>query len=443
MSLQSQLETFPASQLAAWLVQLHEIGGARVQRKIELWAGDISPSMDLERFGNIIRAIDCLDGSERRGWDDPGTCIEDIESILDSIVDLVLPVHPAFALSLVERLLHRDVLLETCHDECDEVWSTFELAVPAWVECAKVAPAPTEGWCEHLLQLAHDDPWGIRSGLILQLPSFLSESEIQSLTHDLQAAIPVWSEAASLLDSLATASGNTALLEENARLKHGELWQETCGIGIAEVALKTGRPLEALERLSSLPEALDSRRIRALAIRAHVAAAQPEKALELLHRDFLEHPSQATFEARLVLAPEDQVERFRQDALELAQRIPGTLGALDIYLCLGNAREAEDLCLTKPSILQAHHYSDNWIERLTRIGAFTAAALLHRKELEEILNAARSRAYGHALAHYRELIRLEAKRTRSWPNGTLEHEAFLKVLHAKHHRKHAFWSRVG
>ncbi|HEV7251903.1 MAG TPA: hypothetical protein VGN97_02215 [Mesorhizobium sp.] len=72
-----------------------------------------------------------------------------------------------------------------------------------------------------------------------------------------------------------------------------------------------------------------------------------------------------------------------------------------------------------------------------------AATILYRTLLADILNRAKSQAYGHG-ARYLERLEALAKRVASdlTKAGLAEHQAYRTALHSAHGRKTAFWSSV-
>ena len=71
-----------------------------------------------------------------------------------------------------------------------------------------------------------------------------------------------------------------------------------------------------------------------------------------------------------------------------------------------------------------------------------AATVLYRALIDDILNRARSPAYGHAARYFARLEAL-ANVAEEWPSGLCNHVAYRALLNQAHGRKSAFWSLVG
>ena len=72
-----------------------------------------------------------------------------------------------------------------------------------------------------------------------------------------------------------------------------------------------------------------------------------------------------------------------------------------------------------------------------------AATILYRALLDDILKAARSKAYGHGAKYLGKLALLAEAADPFLPEGVMAHEAYIAELRKNHGRKSGFWGRVG
>jgi hypothetical protein len=72
-----------------------------------------------------------------------------------------------------------------------------------------------------------------------------------------------------------------------------------------------------------------------------------------------------------------------------------------------------------------------------------AATILYRALLDNILDRARSKAYGHGAKYLGKLTLLASEADPSRPGGMVDHATYLAKLKTAHLRKSGFWARVG
>jgi len=85
-----------------------------------------------------------------------------------------------------------------------------------------------------------------------------------------------------------------------------------------------------------------------------------------------------------------------------------------------------------------------WLQDLASLaeaaGRRLVAVVCYRHLIRDILNDARSRAYGHAVKYYHKLDALDGLVE---GHGSLgEHSSFVAELRRQHGRKHGFWGRL-
>jgi hypothetical protein len=71
-----------------------------------------------------------------------------------------------------------------------------------------------------------------------------------------------------------------------------------------------------------------------------------------------------------------------------------------------------------------------------------AATVLYRALLDDILDRARSKAYGHGAKYLGKLALLADEADPARPSGMVEHATYLAKLKKAHPRKSGFWARV-
>lgn len=72
-----------------------------------------------------------------------------------------------------------------------------------------------------------------------------------------------------------------------------------------------------------------------------------------------------------------------------------------------------------------------------------ASTILYRALLDDILDRARSKAYGHGAKYLGKLALLAGEADPIRPSGMVDHATYLARLKTAHPRKSGFWARVG
>lgn len=436
--LAESLKVHPPAQLAAWLEEIHRIGDHRVQAKIEGWAAVEPPRVRPKLPGSLEEQINTLEGTGDP-WD-TDDLEEEIEQIQHAIEDEVLPQDPTLARELCEALLRRDDLLENAHDHGDPFWDRFQETLPLWARCAAASAPPEAGWGRHLVALAAADDWGVRSQVAETLAPTLSPESLQELKRSLADLLGVEPLAGKILESMAESVGETVQMEAVARAREGDAWESKMGLRIAEVALRHGRPEEAIQRAQQAAVPVDWRRTRLLQD-AWTTLGRPEKVLEVLDEAFQATPGRTTFLERLKATPIESIEEFRQAAHSIAQTRCTGLARIEILLSLGDGPAAEEHLLTEPYGIASYRRVE-LARELVQTGGYTAAAILLQREIAEILNHGTSSRYEVARDCYLELERIELLRTRPWPKHTCDHASFVAWVASTHRRKRSFWAHL-
>lgn len=253
-----------------------------------------------------------------------------------------------------------------------------------------------------------------------------------------------WSE---MRQTLAEARGDIDLLIalESAKKPHMQDVQ-----GMAERLLTAGRADEALEwvrkpgsRVKGQDDALSPSRVQ---IEASILEALDDKtaAQALRWQCFESRLSADILRDYLKNLPDfDDIEaETRALQYGLSHQVPEL--ALRFYL------DWPRLDLAAQVILQHHSHWDGGLWHSLPKTAETlehehpaAATILYRALLDDILKAARSKAYGHGAKYLGKLALLAEAADPNLPEGVVAHEAYVAELRKNHGRKSGFWGRVG
>ena len=149
-------------------------------------------------------------------------------------------------------------------------------------------------------------------------------------------------------------------------------------------------------------------------------------------RDYLEH------------LPDFEDIEAEECAHTLALETSNPEAALHFFLDWPRLNLAEELIVMHP-----HHLDGRDWHVLPKVAALLeheyplAATILYRALLDDILDRARSKAYGHGAKYLGKLARLAGNVDPARPGEMIDHSTYLADLKKTHPRKSGFWMRVG
>lgn len=221
--------------------------------------------------------------------------------------------------------------------------------------------------------------------------------------------------------------------------------------GLATLLLDAGRAREALDwfrqerRHPANGRALDRDGPKDIALEARILDALDDHAAAqaLRWRCFEDTLSADILRAHLAALPDFDDMEAEERALDFARLHPDPDTALSFFLDWHRRDLAADLVLAHPN----HWDGGRWhiLPETAKTLAPEypiAASLLYRALVNDILDAARSKAYGHGAKYLAALTQLAEDIGPDWPAGIEDHHTYLESLKAQHSRKTGFWSRV-
>jgi hypothetical protein len=305
-------------------------------------------------------------------------------------------------------------------------------------------------WIANLiLELQHNDDYGVRVCLFDVAAQYLPESVMRDLVENL------WTLAHAeptpyrqckwlyLIQSLARQLHDPKLFETATRATTQEIYPAQC-IDIAKVYFESGDAAAALSWLNRIPldERFEADERDELLLAVYKKLRNRKAAAETAWRIFRRCRSEETFKQLLKIIGTEKRQQILDEETNLILQSPGiSLTDAEFLIGCGKIEEAENYLLTRATKLDGSDYFSilPLAEAMEREERFLAATVLYRALLESILERAISKYYGYGVRYLRKLDEL-APLVKHWRTFTPHQEYFLQLLD-DHARKWSFWGR--
>jgi hypothetical protein len=360
---------------------------------------------------------------------------------------------PERALDLAGRLLRLDgLLIEHCDDSNGQLGDALRQLAVDWLEIAgrvrASGEAPERDWVRTLLDTLGEDAYGVREPLLSECATLLTADEIRGLAarferEALQASVSDFAalNATSRIGLLAEALNDPSLYERSILIRSPSP-NDLQAAHIAEHYLQAGDPAGALRWLQTPWP--DHREFTRLMLLDAAYELQGDTGMQVsLRRQILQHwPDVRAYRrlAALLDASEHPLLNDEVAALATSSADPCTAAAL-LYE-IGQSAAADELLATRYRTIDARDYErlHALIEQAEAAGSPVGVTAILRALLENILDHARSTAYGHGRRYLLRARALAAQLPASTALGA--HAEWERELRTQHGRKRSFWVGV-
>lgn len=413
------------------------------------------------RLSGLLRAKSFIE------WDKAGAFAEDLRSLTDTITSELGPAAPALAIDWLLRFIatHEQVF-ERVDDSSGRVQDVYYQAISATGDLARSLPLPeADALPEKIMTALGESTHGYLADVTEAVAAHLPQDSLTRWDGELKDAISerqaeeaasksdgwfysMTSQWAAMRQILASARGDLDLLIA-LELKKKPHMQDT--LGIAAQLLDIGRSAEALEWVRkpgrrTFGEADDGLSPERVSLEARILDATGDRsaAQALRWRCFEAKLSADILREYLKQLPdfEDIEAEDRAHAFALEKSEPEV--ALQFFLDWPRLDLAAKLITTHP-----HRWDGGDWHILPKVAGLLehdhplAATILYRALLDNILDRARSKAYGHGAKYLGKLDLLAGEADQIHPSGMINHATYLAKLKTAHPRKSGFWARVG
>lgn len=400
-------------------------------------------------------------------WDKARAFADDLRSLTDTITAELGPTAPALAIDRLLRFIatHEQVF-ERVDDSSGRVQDVYYQVIAATGDLAPNLPVPeADALPEKIMTALGESTHGYLADVTEAVAPHLPQDSLARWDGDLQDAIAerqteeaarisdgwfysMTSQWAGMRQILASARGDLDLLIA-LEVKKKPHMQDT--LAISAQLLEAGRSAEALEwvrkpgrrTFGETDDGLSPERV-SLEARILDATGDRSAAQTLRWRCFEARLSAGILREYLKQQPdfEDIEAEDRAHAFALEKADPEV--ALQFFLDWPRLDLAAKLITTHP-----HRWDGGDWHILPKVAGLLehdhplAASILYRALLDNILDRARSKAYGHGAKYLGKLGLLASEADPIRPSGMVDHATYLAKLKTAHPRKSGFWARAG
>lgn len=436
--------------------------GFRRQVKAAL-AGKSGPSAIAKlidrRLSGLARAKSFIE------WDKSRTFADDLRSLTDTITSELGPADPALAIDRLLRFVatHEQVF-ERVDDSSGRIQDVYYQAITATGELTQsLSAAEADLLPEKIMIALGESTHGYLANVTDVVAPNLPQDSLARWDADLKDAIAerqveeaareadgwfysMTSQWAEMRQTIALARGDLDLLVEIEAKKQPHM-QDT--LGIAAQLLEAGRSTAALDWVRkpgrrAFGEAENDLSPARVSLEARILEATGDQpsAQALRWRCFEATMSADILRAHLSQLPDFEDVEAEDRAFTLAVERAEPEAALQLFLDWPRHDLAAQLIVEHP-----HRWDGGDWHILPKVAALLeydhplAATILYRALLDDILNSARSKAYGHGAKYLGKLALLADEADPARPNGMVDHATYLAKLKKAHARKSGFWAR--
>ncbi len=399
-------------------------------------------------------------------WDRTRAFAEDLRSLTDTLASELGAAAPGLAIDRLLRFIStHEQVFDRVDDSSGRVQDVYYQAIHATGDLVQKLTAPeADVLPEKIMAALGESTHGYLVDITQAVAPQIPQDSLARWDVDLKTAITqrdaeeaalasddrfysMTSQWAEMRQIIASARGDLDLLIA-LEVKKRPHMQDT--LGIAAQLLAAGRKAEALDwvrkpgqhRFNRTDDELSPARV---SLEAQILESMGDKAAAQTLRwsCFEAHLSADILREFLKQLPDFDDMEAEERAHALALETANPEAALQFFLDWPRRDLAAQLIAMHPQRWDG----GDW-HVLPKVAALLehdhplAATILYRALLDNILDRARSKAYGHGAKYLGKLDRLAGEADPDLPAGMVDHSTYYARLQEHHARKSAFWSRV-
>lgn len=363
-------------------------------------------------------------------------------SIVSDIENRVLPLSPDRAIELCDCFLESDErVFNHIDDSSGHVGDVYRYASDVFVEAAYPAK-DRKRLIASTLNRIRNNGYGASDPIHSNCGRFLHPDEfaeiLEAVQEDFQKAPQddSYSSERFIYEHAAESTGDPDLLQRVMLEIYQGTLPEYARLRIARLLSDKNRHEDAVELIDSLSEKAGWKEdIEAIRLAALEAAGKQDEIIAILRTNFESSPSPETYETWLDCLPEENQAEAREAAIHLATELldrPET--GIRLLVHLNEIDLAADLAISASKYLNGGSWYSlpDYAQMFEQSNRVDAAILIYRTLMEDILDSARYKAYGHAARYWDKLDRLATEvepPAPHEPNG--EYKARLAETHKR------------
>ncbi|MDN3397784.1 hypothetical protein QL919_03470 [Psychrobacter sp. APC 3426] len=417
--------------------------------------------------------------------------VTELHYLADDVMSLY-PERPKACLDLLELFIDStDSSLERVDDSYGEIGDLYRSLTSSWLKVAatcyqqekQILPVDEQdilshAWLEKVKAMDDDNDYGTKDNLLAGIGQLFSEPEIRGLISDYQQEYETIlikeadhkeatkgfkkrdyevdytisqekSRIESALEEVAKALGDVGLFEVIYREIHPKRpLHPRYLVDLIEFLMDAEAYNLALGHLTDEWQSDDLQyKLKRLELLNQIYEQQNdiEAQLKVLGEAFELQPSVRRLKAVMAIATPAQQAYWRKKSYELAAQQDEVVTAISLLLALGEVDFANKIAVKRHTEFTDLHYI-TLTQLLKELPAETdlLQVIIYRSLLDDILDNARTKAYGHAARYYKKLFQLDflvSKMNRGY-NDLITPQAYTRALIQKHGKKYSFWERV-
>ena len=411
---------------------------------------------------------------------------------LASDVMSLYPQQPSQCLELIELFISStNSSLQRCDDSNGEVGGVYSDLTQSWLTVASTcyeqekSSLPIDeqdilshAWVKKVKALADDNDYGTKDNLLKDIDQLLSEPEIRGLIADYQQEREIIQTKKANEDTLSERQ-NSPLSDGAFSINYEKMVIEiaiknlTSALGDVDFfeavffEMQETRPVHPRRLEELLTFLLDQgaydkalhylneewqsdglmdkiRRLDWLS-NIHHMQKNTDALTEVLGEVFELQSTPTRLKSIMAVASPAQQAQWRKRAYELAEQQESVFMATSLLLEIGEIELANQVAVARQAQFADVHYTAlTGMLKEIPVGTDLIQVIIYRRLMGDILDSARSKAYGHAARYYNHLVKLDklVDRLDEGYSGIDNHLKFVSALKDKHGKKRSFWERL-
>lgn len=465
--LSEKLKQLDKNELIEFIAQLHS-ETPELKQRIELLASKHSATEQISLLKKRVQSL--KRGTRYIDYRTAHQFGNELYDLVNHIAELVKQKHaPQAVFELVDGFMQsHGNTFERVDDSSGFVGDLYQQGAELWLKAASELHQQQAGakstktssqngydWPKELLKRFNDNGYAAWDDLLKNSAILLTSDELEQLAwrfendiHTAQQNPPSaerYNSAAAHaklgLEGVAIALNNPELIEKSTLLISPSP-NELQKLSLAQTLLELGHAQRALNWLNGDWNARFQSEQQKLLDACYQATGDKNALLQLRRERYEAQPDANNLQALLAISSPQEIEDLKMGAIQKAQSIEHFSLRINTLIALEAVTEAaNEVMLAGCKLSEVGYYVlPDWAKSFAKHNQPLAATLCYRTLTDDILNAARSKAYHHAVNYLKKLCEL-APFINDY-QGHSQHHDYVNQLSLQHKRKTAFWAKI-
>ncbi len=381
---------------------------------------------------------------------------EEISVLMQEIEKNLLPLDPAAAWKLTDRIVRNDgKIIESVDDSGGAVGTELNALSILWLKAAKMMKKPESYWIPLVKEIDEGDDYGCRNDFLSNSDILLSEKSLFEMYNGFKEDLLKSDRPSSESYDFNTSSIRIKMGQTAVALRRPNLYKESVTIAypepnnlqildIIKIYIELGDPDGARKMLDegkwSVRDKYDVERYYKEIFRK---LGDSKNLLKIYKQAWKDDPSLYNLNEYLEIAHKKDHPKIIAEACKIAQSDTDYSRAASVFIQHGKIKEAENIFLANQEYFGGQYYTTllDLLNHPNISESVVALIVLYRSLLLDLLERGYSKAYNHAAKYYKKLQKLD-KIIREYPDSLIGHTEFDSLIREIHGKKYSFWKRV-